>query len=273
MISIEEAGRVRSEKADNIGPNMTASNAISLPQGQFRWKPVPRMSEEMVNVMSSFNMIDVSKSDTLAKDNTDSRETEASHSSRDSKEDVPYGNRRNSSFRGKNLLPIKDGAKHTFHKVGKVTTPRVHTPEMKAKLQQNGHNFRNEKQNEIESQSNGECCSSKTQQLLARSSLLYGRIDNLRERAKLTRSASLQSSENKIISAIKEQVAESCENDFEFTEVDALEIKPSRSKITRSSKQRILQKSMSDSHEEQKASGVHNLRMPPILKSRSHTIL
>ena len=273
MIRVEEAGQARPEKLDNIGPNLTTSSTISLQQGQFRWKPVPRMSEEMVNVMSSFNMMHVS--DTVAKDNKDSRENETDsvrrHSSRDLKEDIAYGQRRNSSLRGKNSLPTRDGAKHTLHKIGKATTP-VHTPEMKAKMQHNGNDFHNEKKNEMEPPSSEECCSSKTQQLLARSSLLYGRIDNLRERAKLTRSASLQSSENKVISAIKEQV-ESFENDFEFTEIDTLEIKPSRSRIARSSNQRSLQKSMSDSHEEHKTNGVHNLRMPPILKSRSHTIL
>ena len=271
MCSIEEAGHWRSTQPEVMETDLTSLSCVDLHHKRCSLKSIPKMSEEMLNVMSSFNMLDVSESDPDILHENEYRDGRRDSTLTEAERTVAYGGiERRASKRDSLSFPTVN-QKTRLQKVETVAF-RVHSAAniMKARVQKSRANTNREKTKVTRSQSTKECCSPKTKRLLARSATVYGRIESLREDVKLVRSASSQWSTNEPDTPEQEQITALTKENGNV-DADSLQMKASNSRDIKSIKQRSLDENSTRNLEDvnQQASG---LKMPPLRKLRSVTI-
>ena len=265
MLDNGEPGCVRPQSTGFVESGLASTGAVSLPPGHCRWKPLPRMSQEMINVMSSFNMIDISTKNASPKGRK-CHDDDIEHNELEGK--GYCGVQKSSLVKSKNPRTMKTvGVKPTQNKAGRLPN-LVKLPPMKAGAQKHNHSSDIDKKDARAPLTTAPNCSPVTRRLLARSSAVFGHIDNVRENAKLACSVGRRSSEGKLDSVATKLFVDSNKNYYSTSEEDNLDGNAFRSKTKRSVKQRSLEESTSDSQEEQ---SWYNLPMP-FGKTRSATI-
>lgn len=272
MANIEVADHGQPENTNIMESNSISPSTASLQRMHCtRWNSIPKMSEEMVNVMSSFNMIDISTLDASPKDERHS--TENGKDLRESEENFTHkGFVKKPSITGKNSrTSITVSKRPTLSKTGKVSAPVQSSPKGRVKWLSNDPN--SEAICDGGENSISPICSSATKKLLERSSVLYGRIDNLRESAKLVRSTSWGSSKDKMNSTAHNQMIGSSEDEYSITEVNLLGLKSWKPEDTRIGKQRSLENSTRNSEQVNQGNAKRSIPLSRVRKMRSATIM
>ena len=271
MANIEAADHGQPENTTVMESDLISPSRASLRRMHCRWNSIPKMSEEMVNVMSSFNMIDISTSDASPRNQEHSKENGTDI--KESEGNFTYkGIVKKPSTTSKNSRTVMTANKRpTLSKAGSAPSPVQSSP--KGRVKWHSYEADIEEIGYMERNSVSPICSSETQKLLERSSALYGRIDNLRESAKLERSTSFASPNDKMNLAAHEQVVGSYEDEYSITEADLLDLKSWKPKATMIGKQSSLKHSSRKSEEVNQGSAKRSFPFSPVRKMRSATIL
>lgn len=187
--TIGETGNSMSQNPEVMESALHSLSNVSLQEKRCVLKSLPKMSDEMTCVMSSFER--------LALTEVGYSECEGSEDSNVDKNVKHFDisgicdrKAKSAMYNGRTTFPLVN-KKPTLQRTG-VVALRVYTAAnaMRARLNSCKATAKHEKVKVRRSFSDAECCSAKTKKLLARSTNVYGRIDSLRENLKLTRSGS-----------------------------------------------------------------------------------